>query len=165
MFELFVHQRDKEVELFKTDPGKSVEDVAVECTGEVAFVWLEDETKPLDPKSTLLELGVTTGCHIHVSKCQGVLLKVRFGGATIEEKLSPSSTFDAILKWAASPEGFKLTDTESAKHLLLVCGTDDEIDRAEHLGSFVDSNCAVCLDLVPKERFEGSDLYECYLSR
>ena len=91
----------------------------------------------------------------NVSCCKAVVVKVRYGGDSVEELFPPAAIADSILKWAASPEGFKLTDSEAAKHVLAVCGTDDEWDQAEHIGLFADDDCSVCLDLVPRERFEG----------
>ena len=95
-------------------------------------------------------------CHVHVTSCKAVVVKVRFAGLTpIEESFPPAATADSILKWAASPEGFKLTDSQAAKHLLGVCGTNTELDQADHIGFFADDDCSVCLDLLPKERPAG----------
>ena len=153
--EIFLHQRATETGFIKVDPDKSVRDFAKECLGEGALVWLEDGKEPLDPEKTLAEIGVVERCHVHVSTCKGVLVKVRFGGDSIEESFSPPTSADFILKWAASPEGFKLTDSEAAKHVLAICGTDTELDQADHVGFYADDDCSVCLDLLPRERFEG----------
>ena len=90
--------------------------------------------------------------------CSIVQVKVRYAGDTRECSLSPASTIGEVHKWIASPQGFKLTDTESAKHELAICGEDTALDRAEHIGCYVDENCSVCLDLLPKERFAGRTL-------
>ena len=153
--EIFLHQRATETGFIKVDPDKRVREFAIECLGEEALVWLEDGKEALDPDKMLAEVGVVERCHIHVSTCKGVVVKVRFGGDVIEESLPPASTAGAILKWAASPEGFKLTDSEAAKHLLAICGTNTELDQADHIGFFADDDCSVCLDLLPRERFEG----------
>ena len=95
-------------------------------------------------------------CHVHVSSCKAVAVKVRFAGQTpIEESFPPAATAGSILKWAASPEGFKLTDSQAAKHLLAVFGTNTELDQADHIGFFADDDCSVYLDLLPRDRFEG----------
>lgn len=153
--ELFLHQRAIETGFIKVDPDKKVGDLAIECLGEGAFVWVEDGKEALDPEKTLVEVGVIDRCHIHVSICKSIVVKVRFGGDVIEESLPPATTAGVILKWAASPEGFKLTDSEAAKHLLAICGTNTELDQADHIGFFADDDCSVCLDLLPRERFEG----------
>ena len=153
--EVFLHQRAIETGFIKVDPDKKVGDLATECLGEGALVWIEDGKDALDLEKTLAEAGVVDRCHIHVSICKGVFVKVRFGGDVIEESLSPATTAGIILKWAASPDGFKLTDSEAAKHLLAICGTNTELDQADHIGFFADDDCSVCLDLLPRERFEG----------
>ena len=153
--EIFLHQRAIETGFIKVDPDKTVQEIAIECLGEGALIWLEDGKEPLDPEKTLAEEGVFEGCHLHMSICKGVLVKVRFGGDSIEGSFTPPTSADFILKWAASPEGFKLTDSEAAKHLFAICGTDTELDQADHIGFYADDDCSVCLDLLPRERFEG----------
>ena len=153
--EIFIHQRATETGLIKVDPDKRVQEIAVECLGEGALVWLEDGKEPLDPEKTLAEVGVIERCHVHVSICKEVIVKVRYGGDSIEGSFPPPTSADFILKWAASPEGFKLTDSEAAKHMFAICGTDTELDQADHIGFYADDDCSVCLDLLPRERFEG----------
>ena len=153
--EIFLHRRATETVFIKVDPEKKARDFGIECVGDVAFVWLEDGKVALDPEKTLAEAGIFERCHIHVSSCKLVVVKVRFGGDSIEDSFSPAATAGSILKWAASPEGFKLTDSEAAKHLLAICGTATELDQADHIGFFADDECSVCLDLLPRERFEG----------
>ena len=153
--EIFVHHRSAETEFVKVDPDKIVGDFGVECHGAGALVWLEGCKDALEPDKTLSEAGVVERCHVHISCCKAVVVKVRFNGDSFEDSFPPIFTADAILKWAAGPEGFKLTDSEAAKHLLVVCGTEKELDHAEHIGLVADDDCSACLDLVPKERFEG----------
>ena len=154
--EIFLHQRAVETEFVKVDPSKKIGDFGIECGGDGALVWLEDGKEALDPEKTLAEAGVVDRCHVHVSYCKAATIKVRFAGQSpIEGVFSPAATADFILKWAASPKGFKLTDTEAAKHVLAVCGSDTELDQADHIGFFVDDDCSVCLDLVPRDRFAG----------
>ena len=154
--EIFLHQRATETAFIKVDPSTKVGALGIECQGDGASVWLEDGTEMLDPLKTLVEAGVVERCHVHVSSCKAVAVKVRFAGQTpIEESFAPAATAGSILKWAASPEGFKLTDSQAAKHLLAVCGTNTELDQADHIGIFADDDCSVCLDLLPRDRFEG----------
>ena len=155
MIEVFLHRRARPLELHEVDPTKTVEDLGIECAGGGASVWLEDADEPLDPHLTLEAVGVVARCHVHVSSCRSVLVKVRYGGDNLDFKLPPATTAVALLKWVAGPEGFKLTDAEIAKHVLVICGTNTEFDQAEHLGFIADDDCLACLDLLPKERFEG----------
>ena len=101
--EIFLHQRAIETGFIKVDPDQKVRDLAIDCLGEGALVWVEDGKEALDPEKTLAEVGVVDRCHIHVSICKGVDVKVRFGGDVIEESLPPATTAGVILKWAASP--------------------------------------------------------------
>lgn len=153
--EIFIHHRSTETEFIKVDPDRKVRDFGVECQGAGALVWLEGGKEALEPDKTLAEAGVVERCHVHVSCCKAVVVKVRFNGHSVEDSFPPVVTADTILKWAASPEGFKLTDSQAAKHLLVVCETEKELDHAEHIGLFADNDCSVCLNLVPRERFEG----------
>ena len=155
MIEIFLHQRARATEFVKVDPDKTVEDFALECAGKGAFVWFEDAKDSLKPEMRLSEFRVTARCHVHVSFCSIVEVKVRYAGDIVECSVSPATTIGAVHKWAASPEGFKLTDSESAKHVLVVCGTNTDLNQSEHIGCFSDDDCSVCLDLLPKERFEG----------
>ena len=155
MIDVFLHRRARALELYEVDPAKTVEDFGIECAGAGASVWLEGADEPLDPRLTLEAVDVVARCHVHVSSCLSVVVKVRYGGDNVEFKLSPATTAAALLKWAGGPEGFKLTDAEIAKHVLVICGTNTELDQAEHLGFIVDDDCSACLDLLPKERFEG----------
>ena len=153
--EIFLHQRATETEFARVDPGKKVEDFGIECVGDGALVWLEGGKDPLDPGKTLKEAGVVDRCHVHVSACRAVVVKVRFGGDSVEGSFPPVATADSILKWAASPKGFKMTDSEAAKHVLAACESGTELDQADHIGFFVDDDCSACLDLVPRDRFAG----------
>ena len=158
MIQIFLHQKSRSTDMVKVDPHRTVEDFATECAGKGAFLWLEDATESLKPEMRLCEAGVTESCHVHISLCSIVQVKVRFAGDTRECSVSPASTIGEVHKWAASTQGFKLTDTESAKHALAICGEDTDLDQAEHIGCFVDEDCSVCLDLLPKERFAGKTL-------
>ena len=53
-------------------------------------------------------------------------------------------------------QGFELAETQIPKHGLMVPRSDHILDPDVHVGSLAsDARCAVVLDLVPKERFEG----------
>ena len=153
--EIFLHQRVEAIKLAQADPDKSVEAFLAEWGGAGAGLWLEDSDEALSAHLTLAAAGVIATCHVHVSSCAAIALKVRFNGRNVEGKFSPASTVGTVLKWAGGPEGFKLTDSQIAKHVLVVQGTDTELQQADHIGSWADENCSVSLDLVPAERFQG----------
>lgn len=156
MIEMFLHlQHARKIDLVKVDPDKTVEDLTNQYGAKGAIAWLEDGKEPLKSELSLTEQGVTARCHIHISSCQIVELKVRYNGISIEGSVSPAVTGEAILRWASGDEGFKLTDGQIAKHELLTCDTKTELGQATHVGFLADGDCTVCLDLVPKERFQG----------
>lgn len=152
---VFLHQRAIATEIVEVDLKLTVKEFGANCLGEVAHVWLEGGAEPLDPEKTLEVIGITELCHIHISVCKAVDVKIRFGGDLLEGVFTPATSAESILKWAAGPKRFKLTDSEVAKHVIAICDTDTELDLADHIGFYADDYCAVCLDLLPKERFEG----------
>ena len=136
-------------------PDKTVDEFGLECAGPGVLVWLEDAGKPLDPSVTLAVAGVDDLSHLHISHCKDVFVKVRYNGNSVEGRFSPAMTVAPIFKWATGPEGFKLTDNESAQHHFAVCGTQTGVDEAEHIGCLADEDGEVCVDLVPNDRFAG----------
>ena len=156
MIEIILHQRGQDARFVSADPAATVAALAADCAGPGAFVWLENAGQPLDPALPLDASGVTERCHVHISWCEAVTVEVRYGGVVGEHRMSPAVTVGAVLeRIAASGSGFGLTDAERAKHTLVLRGGDAEIDWAEHIGAVADEECAVRLDLQPKERFEG----------
>lgn len=154
MIEITLHTRGCGIGFVKVDPRKTVREFGIECSGDQALVWLEDSEAPLAPERSLGAVGVTDRCHVHVSLCRTVAVKVRYHGKSIDSLVSPATSAAAIFEWAVSSKGFKLTDTEAAKHELVICGSEAEFAPPEHIGSIAD-DCSVCLDLRPKEKFAG----------
>ena len=156
MIEIVLHQRGQDARFVSADSAATVGTLAADCAGPGAFVWLEGAGQPLDPALPLDAAGVTERCHVHVSWCGAITVEVRYGGDVGEHRMSPAATVGMVLEQAASSgSGFGLTDTERAKHMLVLRGGDAELDWAEHIGSVADDGCVVRLDLQPKERFEG----------
>ncbi len=127
--EIYVHTRGggDEIALIELESTWTVAEVLsrTAAPGD-ADAWLEEGEKPLERAATLATVGVEDRAHLHVSTC-----------------------------WAAGPQGFGLTPSERAKHTLAVCDGNIELDRSAHIGSFTGEDCSTCLDLAPKERFEG----------
>ena len=80
--EIFLHQRTTEAVFIKVDPSTKFGAFGIECLGDGASVWLEDGKEMLDLEKTLAEAGVVERCHVHVSSCKAVVVKVRFAGQT-----------------------------------------------------------------------------------
>lgn len=123
--------------------------------GADARAWLENSDDPLEPTATLADAGVKERDHIQISKCRHLNVTVRYGGDSKSKQFPPGATIVSVFNWATGSNGFDLTQTEKAKHTLGICDTLTQPDKASHIGSFADEDCGVCLDLAPKERFEG----------
>ena len=153
--EIFVHQLGKPTELIEFDAVKTVLDLAVSFANEEAQVLLEGSEKPLDPKATLEEAGIEGRCHIHISSCTAIAVKVRFNSETIEQSASPSVTARTILDWAIGDKGFDLPASERPKYILRLSEEKRDLNLDEHVGSVADEDCSVLLDLAPDENFQG----------
>ena len=121
-----------------------------------AKLWLQDTTDPLDMESSLAEAGIGHRGHVHLGCCDSVKVQVRYHTKPIVREFSPGARIRAVFAWAAGPKGFELAETQIPKHGLVVPRSDHILDPDVHVGSLAsDARCAVVLDLVPKERFEG----------
>jgi hypothetical protein len=119
-----------------------------------ASVWLEDATEALDPEAMLASV-VKERDQVDVSRCRRVAVTVRYGGDSKTKEFTPGTTIARVFVWATGKEGFSLSSSEAAKHVLGLCGTQTQPDRADHVGTYATDECTLCLDLAPKERFEG----------
>lgn len=155
--QIYLHRSETtELQLIEIEETISVREFAETHGGAGASVWLEEEGESLELEVTLVEAGIKQRSHVHVSKkCKKIAVRVRYKGDPKVKEFAPSATIAKVFKWATSKEGFGLTDTERAKHTLGLCGTNTEPDKSEHVGSLADPDCTLCLDLAPKERFEG----------
>lgn len=148
--EIEVHRRSGRTR--RTVEGGKVRDLVEGEEG--ARVFLENADEALDPERALADLD--DRANVHVSKCHRVMAKVRYGGPDAKSKdFAPGATIRSVFEWATSDKAWNLSPTERAKHTLQICETTNQPDPTEHIGTFADDNCGVCLDLVPKERFEG----------
>ena len=121
-----------------------------------AKLWLQDTTDPLDMEISLAEAGIGHRCHVHLGCCDSVKVEVRYHTEPIVREFSPGARIRAVFAWATGPKGFKLAETQTAKHGLMVPRGDHLLDPDVHVGSLAASDrCVVALDLVPVERFEG----------
>lgn len=61
-----------------------------------------------------------------------------------------------MYRWASGPHAANLSPEQAAKHVLAVPGADHFLADSVHIGSLAQpGSCAVTLDLLPRERFEG----------
>jgi hypothetical protein len=154
---VYVHMRGgDEVALVEVEANSTVKEILSRSGApEGAEAWLQEAEQPLERAATLATLGVEERAHLHVSTCRKVAVSVRYGGDTESRDFPPAETVASVFAWATGPQGFGLTPSERAKHTLAVCDGNTELDRSAHIGSFADEDCSTCLDLAPKERFEG----------
>jgi len=154
--EIYVHAHDRELRLIEVDEASTVRELAA-AHGPVdeGSVWVEDGDEPLATDLTLGEAEIGERGHIHISRCPRVEVRVRYGGDDKSKDFPPGATIARVFAWATGRRGFDLTPSEKAKHTLGICDELTEPDKAEHVGSLAGEDCSLCLDLAPKERFEG----------
>ena len=153
--EIFLHQRQKDVQLVEVELDTTVQKFATTHLDEKAFVWIQGAEEPLDPDKTLDDAGVAALTHVHVSLSMKIDVKVYQTDQVIERAFSPATTVERVFNWVIGPDGFKLTDTEAIKHILATCEKQEEADPEEHIERYAGDDYSVCLDLVPRNRFEG----------
>lgn len=123
-------------------------------SGGVAEVFVEEAEEPLAPDVALAAAGIGHRGRVHVHRCRRVAVTVNFNQKDANHPFPPSATVRRVKAWAV--EKFKLNEVDAAEHVLQRCGSAERPDEDVHIGSLVQTpNCAVCFDLVPKQRVEG----------
>lgn len=154
--ELFMHVRGQESpELVEIESTNAVRDLLSADEVE-ARVWLEEVDDEVDLNLTVEEAGIGPRHHVHRGRCPRVEVTVRYGGEQRERSFGPGTTVRTIHRWATGTEAFGLTPEQAAKHVLALPDADHFLEGGVHVGSLVASgSCAVVLNLLPRERFEG----------
>lgn len=150
--ELFLHTSDG-IAITEIDEQTTIDDLAIRVGQPDAAAWIEDSDDALEPTTKVAEVVGHRG-HLHLSRCREIRVTVRFGGDDIEDTRPPGATVQTIFAWATGPKGYKLSAEQRAKHEVGVCGTGVIADRNDHIGSLA-TDCALCLDLAPRERYQG----------
>ncbi len=150
--ELFLHTSDG-ITIAECDDVTTIADLAARVGHPEATAWLENQDTAVAPGVRVAEVIHHRG-HLHLGRCRVVDVSVRFGGDSIAISRPPGTTIQAVFTWATGPQGYKLTADQRAKHELGVCGTGVIADRNEHIGTLA-TDCGLCLDLAPQERFQG----------
>jgi hypothetical protein len=143
------HQR-----LVDTDPAVTVSEFLA-ANGLEGDLYAADRDDQLDAGKSLGSQGITAGAKVIVARCRRVEVTVNFNGAVKVDSFPPGAALAAVFAWATGKKGFDLPRSEAAKHTFEVCGGTEQPDRADHIGSWAGDDCKVCLDLVPKQKFEG----------
>lgn len=153
--EVFVHSDGTaDIQLHQISPTDISESLARRFGNEQARVWAQTSIEPMPAQQLLAESGIGERDHLHVGTCVQIAVTVRYAGDSKSKDFPPAATIESVFQWAAGPEGFNLTSDQKAKHTLGICGTVIEPDRGTHVGSIA-TDCGLCLDLAPKERFQG----------
>jgi hypothetical protein len=145
-----------------TETGLTIE--AVDQTATIATLaeaigladatgWLEDIDEPLNLAD---EIGKVVGDkgHLHLGHRRKVEVTINFAGKTTTHRFAPGTTIGRVRHWAVGDNGFNLPQKERPKHEVGICGTGVIADRNDHVGTLA-TDCALCLDLAPKDRFQG----------
>ena len=154
--ELFVHtNEDPQPSLQNIDDETCVKDLAANSgMGEDARVWREGENDPLDP-ALLVKDAFADQANIHVGVHNAVEITVRYAGEEKQQVYAPSITIEELRAWAVGEAGFHLSEDQRGVHDLVVCETEDILVRSTHIGTLATAEAKLCLDLAPKERFQG----------
>jgi hypothetical protein len=153
--EIYIHRgSEARVQLRDVDASMTVAEAVGLNDGETA--WLEDsDDDGLDTTRTVADSIGDRG-HVHVNRCRRIAVTVNFNSEAKARSFPPGTPIRRVFNWATGDDGFPMSGEDRAEHTLQLCGTTEQPDLADHVGSFVASgDCDVCFDLVPKHRFEG----------
>lgn len=150
--QIFVHTTDG-LTLEDVDDGTTVAELAASAGQPDASGWAEDADSPLDGMARVAGAIGDKG-HIHISRCHRVTVTVNMAGKIKAREFAPATTITRVRRWTIGEDGFDLPQKERPKHEVGVCGTGLIADRNAHIGTLA-TDCALCLDLAPKDRFQG----------
>ena len=147
-----VHSKDMIADIIKVarQHGLSVPE------GVEVFVFVENTDTPLDLGKKIDEAGLTPRSRVHIHRCRRVEVTVNFKEHQLKGFFPPSATIDTVQKWAVGKDEVDMSPVDAAEHLLQACHSDDRPDEDVDIGTLVKgSDCAICFDLVAKQRVEG----------
>lgn len=117
-------------------------------------VWVENSDEPLDIDGTLEKAGIKKHSRLHIHRCRRIKVTVNYQNKTETHPFAPSATIGVVKKWA--DKKFGLNDVDATEHALQICNSVERPSVDVHLGSLASApDCAICFDLVPKQRVEG----------
>lgn len=121
--------------------------------GGFVFVDEADEPFSFDGNSPIEE--VKDGARIHVTRCKHIQVTVHYAGRKIERSFGPGVRVGNVKKWAVRE--FNIDHTDAAEHVLMLCDSQSQPPTDTPLHTLVgEDGCAVCFNLVPEKRVEGS---------
>lgn len=149
---IFLHT-DSDLTLQDIDETTTVAELAEAAGIDDATGWPEDGDEPLDG-GTSVAAAVGDNGHLHLNRCRRVEVTISYAGKTRNHAFPPGTTIGRVRRWAIGEDGFDLPKKERPKHKVGLCGTGIIADRNDHIGTLA-TDCALCLDLAPKDRFQG----------
>lgn len=162
--DLYVHSaKDAEPRLIKIEEEiliaelvrKIIEAGIFEGAHEEVFIFVEDETEPLNKEHSAKHCGLQHRHHVHCHKCHRIEVGVMYNGVEKTAAFAPSTKVKRVLKWAVEAFNLKGADAEN-KILRLAAPPETELSNDTHVGSYVNApGCGIKLCLVPPIRFQG----------
>lgn len=149
--QIFVHTSHG-LTLENVAEGATIGDLAAAIGLEDAAGWMEDTDDELPLSATIASIG--DNGHLHLNACKRIDVTIHFAGKEKTHRFAPSATVGRVRRWAVGEEGFDLPNAQRPKHEIGVCGTGVIADRQEHVGTLA-TDCELCFDLGPKDRFQG----------
>jgi hypothetical protein len=120
------------------------------------LVFLEDTEEALAPDMPLEAAHIGHRSQVHIHRCRQLEVTVNFNADHNVHVFSPSTTVERVLQWAVGKHGFNVGEIDATDLLLQLCHSTARPDGDTHIGSLVQCpHCALCFDLVPKQRVEG----------
>lgn len=130
-------------------------------TADVSGLKLSAENTPSDyvgelrgRNGVVKDLGKERGVHIHLHRCENLLVDVHFGADDVQHKFSPATTVGRVRAWAG--DKLKMQPGDIAEHVLQIAGTNEQPDVDVHIGTLTKyPKCSIAFDLVPAHRING----------
>lgn len=152
MMRIFLHTHSS-LTLQTIDETITIAELADAAGVDNAVGWLEDADEPLDGGARVA-VSVGDNGHLHLNQCRRVEVAINYAGKSKTHRFTPGTTIGRVRRWAMGENGFHLPQKERPKHEVGLCGTGVIADRNDHIGT-LSTDCELCLDLAPKDRFQG----------
>jgi hypothetical protein len=149
---IFLHT-DSGLALQEIDSTTTVADLAGALGLDEAVGWSENADEPLDETTRVAEAVGDNG-HLHLNRCRRIEVTINYAGKAKSHEYTPGTTIGRVRRWAIGEQGYDLPQKERPKHEVGLCGSGVIADRNDHIGTLA-SDCGLCLDLAPRDRFQG----------
>lgn len=130
------------------DKGLKLED------GQTPQVWVENTEVPLNLSMPFEDAVIQSHSRVQIHTCPRIHVTVNFQNRPEQHPFSPAATIRTVKQWA--DKKFGLGEIDATEYALQLCGSTERPYDDIQVGSLVQpGQCAVCFDLVPKQRVEG----------